>query len=267
MIIGAAVGFAIAAVLLVAHKQHRAAEEYGHHRADYCAGLVATPEQKKACEEEAKNARDYLPWGYELISWPDGITAWAIIFTGFFIASQSYETRRAANASAENVRIAEISYQVTRNKEKPRFSISLDSYQINPANPTVDYSVTVRCPTPAYIKSARAAISPQIVNSIAIPRILDIVPLPSVIEESIVLAFEISVGGEADYSSFSQGAYDRLVAREVELVFFIRILFDDVYGEREFSSSQIVKATALNGPDKRPLFMLMDGHARFQVDK
>jgi len=85
-------------VSFMAYQQHRAADKYKNHRAEYCSALTATAEQKEACIEERTSARDYLPWGYELFSWPEGITTWAIILTGFAIAWQSYETRKAAES-------------------------------------------------------------------------------------------------------------------------------------------------------------------------
>ena len=88
----------LAGIPLVAYQQHRAAKQYRAHRAEYCSTLVATPEQKEACEEEGTSAKDYLPWGYELFGWPEGVTTWAIIATGFFIAWQAVETRKAAAA-------------------------------------------------------------------------------------------------------------------------------------------------------------------------
>lgn len=92
-IVGAAIGLAIGTIFFVAYKQHCAAEKYKAHREQYCAALMVSAEQKKACAEEGAGARDYLPWGYNLVAWPDGITTWAIIFTGFVIAWQAWETR------------------------------------------------------------------------------------------------------------------------------------------------------------------------------
>jgi hypothetical protein len=100
LIIGATV--VVAAIFFVAYQQHNAAEKYKCHRAEYCASLLATAEQKKACIEEGANAHDYLPWGYELFGWPEGITTWAIIATGFVIGWQAWETRRAAEASEKS---------------------------------------------------------------------------------------------------------------------------------------------------------------------
>ncbi|MGP8260434.1 MAG: hypothetical protein ACLQM6_10830 [Acidobacteriaceae bacterium] len=103
-IIWAAIGLSIAAIVFVACKQHDAAEKYKRHREEYCASLVSdTPNQNKQCREEGKNANDYLPWGYHLVSWPEGITTWAIIATGFILGWQAVllrKTRDAVNTQA-----------------------------------------------------------------------------------------------------------------------------------------------------------------------
>jgi len=103
------IGFIGCAVFVsfMAYQQHRAAEKYKDHRAEYCAALVGTAEQKKACVEERTNSAYYLPWRYELFSWPEGITTWAIILTGFAIAWQSSETRKSANAALRSVKVQE----------------------------------------------------------------------------------------------------------------------------------------------------------------
>lgn len=75
---------------------------------------MATAEQKKSCIEETASARDYQPWGYELVAWPEGIGAWVLIFTGAAIGWQSWLTRRAASATEDAVKAAETSYKLAR---------------------------------------------------------------------------------------------------------------------------------------------------------
>lgn len=89
----------MAGIPFVAYQQHRAAKQYRAHRAEYCSALTVPSEQKKACEEEGTSAKDYLPWWYELITWPGGVETWAIIGTGVVIGWQGYETRKAAEAA------------------------------------------------------------------------------------------------------------------------------------------------------------------------
>jgi hypothetical protein len=108
-IVGAAI--VVAAIFFVACKQQNAAEKYKRHRAEYCAALVATTEQKKSCAEETASARNYLPWRYILFIWPEGITTWAIIATGFVIAWQSSETRKAAQSARDSIRLQELAMQ------------------------------------------------------------------------------------------------------------------------------------------------------------
>ena len=90
-------------IVFVAHKQHDAAEKYKRHRAEYCSALGSTPQQKKECIEKRTSARDYLPWGYDLVGWPEGITTWAILLTLGAIIWQSSETRKAARAAEKSV--------------------------------------------------------------------------------------------------------------------------------------------------------------------
>jgi hypothetical protein len=93
----------VGAIVFVACQQKNAAEKYKRHRAEYCAALMATAEQKKACTEETASAKDYLPWGYELVAWPEGIGAWILILTGAAIGWQGWETRKAADATKDTV--------------------------------------------------------------------------------------------------------------------------------------------------------------------
>jgi hypothetical protein len=89
------------AIVFVASKQHRAAEEYEAAREKRCALSFPSSreaEQQDACKHERDNSQSYLSWWYILITWPEGITAWAIILTGFAIAWQAVATQQAANA-------------------------------------------------------------------------------------------------------------------------------------------------------------------------
>ena len=102
-IIGGAV--VVGAIVSVARQQHRAAEEYEAAREKRCASsFPLDPEKQGTCKHERDGPGNYLPWGYILVAWPEGIIAWAIIVTGVFIAWQGYETRKAVKAA--NAQIA-----------------------------------------------------------------------------------------------------------------------------------------------------------------
>jgi len=100
-IVGAAIAFGT--ITLVAYEQHSDTEKYKRHREEYCAAFTTSTEQKEACTEEGASARDYLPWGYNLVSWPEGITTWAIIFIGFAIVWQSWEARKSAETARQMI--------------------------------------------------------------------------------------------------------------------------------------------------------------------
>jgi cell division protein FtsL len=90
----------------MAYQQLRSVDKYKHHYADYCAAHFAAKSDQVACIEERANADEYLDWRYSLFSFPSGITAWAIILTGFAIVWQSSETRKAAEAAQQSVDLA-----------------------------------------------------------------------------------------------------------------------------------------------------------------
>jgi hypothetical protein len=142
----------IALVSFVAYKQHSAAEEYKHHRAEYCAALgSASAEQKKSCIEERASAQDYLPWGYELFRWPDGITTWAIIATGFVIGWQAWETRKAAEAGlrqANHLIASERGWVMVEAKLEQGAGLAWGG---DDTNASVELSILNAGPTPAWV--------------------------------------------------------------------------------------------------------------------
>jgi hypothetical protein len=91
----------------MAYEQHHAREKYQAQSEKDCIALAVSPEEKHSCEKEAQSRKDYAPWWNVLMAWPEGITTWAIIGTGFVIAWQSNETRRAASAALRSVGVQE----------------------------------------------------------------------------------------------------------------------------------------------------------------
>ena len=136
-------------IVFVAHKQHDAAEKYKRHRAEYCSALGSTPQQKKECIEKRTSARDYLPWGYDLVRWPEGITTWAILLTLGAIGWQGWETRKVAEATRDSICTQVKALRIAINTERPYLVISVES-------PTPDAFVFMaknEGSTPAKIKS------------------------------------------------------------------------------------------------------------------
>lgn len=239
----------VAIVLFVAKQQHHAAEQYKNHRAEYCSTFFRTPEQQKACVEERTNAGDYLPWWYELVRWPGGITTWAIILTGFAITWQSSETRKAASASAESARIAQNTSDVLRSKEKPRISVALDTPtppSLQATDPRIGFVIKHKCAIPAYIKSATAGAQARVPhNSIRPSKLYSFSSLISQTLEGdgATITIQVPISGEANDSVFAKTAFDRLMAGEVNLVITVAIVFEDAYGPREYAICQILTSS------------------------
>ena len=98
-------GIVTLAIVSVAYEQHYARERYQAQSENDCVSLAVSTEEQHACAKEAQSRKDYAPWWYILVAWPDGITTWAIIATGFVIAWQSNETRKATDATKDQVKL------------------------------------------------------------------------------------------------------------------------------------------------------------------
>jgi hypothetical protein len=99
--------FVIGAIVFVASQQHAAAKKYEAEREKRCTSTFPLdPEKQDACKHERDSGSDYLPWGYVLFTWPEGITVWALLFTLCVIMYQSHHTRRAANGALLNAEAA-----------------------------------------------------------------------------------------------------------------------------------------------------------------
>jgi hypothetical protein len=112
------IALTIGTVITMAREQHSAREKYEATRQKDCVSLALTSEDKHTCDKEAQSRKDYAPWWYVLVAWPEGIGIWAVIGTGFLIGWQSNETRKAAKATRDSV-------ELVVKKERARLSIEL----------------------------------------------------------------------------------------------------------------------------------------------
>lgn len=101
----------VGAIIAMAVEQHHTREKYQAQSQADCIALSVSSEEKHSCAKEAQSRKDYSPWWYVLVAWPEGITTWAIIATGLVIAWQSNETRNAAQASWMSIRLQEAGMQ------------------------------------------------------------------------------------------------------------------------------------------------------------
>lgn len=128
------------AIISVAYEQHYAREKYQAQSQADCIALSISIEEKHSCTKEAQSRKDYTPWWNALVTWPDGITTWAIIATGFVIAWQSSETRRAAKATERSVELA-----ATANSQWIRLKL-LDMYSEAERNaPDPPREIVLKC--------------------------------------------------------------------------------------------------------------------------
>ncbi len=133
-----AVAVTIGTAVAVAREQHRAREEYQAQSEAECAALAISPEEKHACAKEAQDRKDYTEWWDVLFTWPEGITTWAIIATGFAIAWQSNETHKAARAAEEAAKVVLKQTDYMANSERAWLTISAvnkDSQELQPNDP------------------------------------------------------------------------------------------------------------------------------------
>jgi hypothetical protein len=132
-------------ILFVASQQHRAAEKYEAEREKRCtSSFRLDPEKQDACKHERDTPGNYLPWGYVLVAWPDGIMGWAIIATGFVIAWQSYEMRRQAEHMGKQTLILRQSADIDKGATVP--TLRMLKFKMSGSDPLVDneMELTVR---------------------------------------------------------------------------------------------------------------------------
>jgi hypothetical protein len=94
----------VGAIVSVTYEDHRATDKYQR----VCQEQVSkvppgSGKEDAASAKKCDDPKDYMPWWYKLVAWPDGIGGWALIATGFVIAWQSWETRSAAKATRDAI--------------------------------------------------------------------------------------------------------------------------------------------------------------------
>jgi hypothetical protein len=67
-------------------------------------GLAASNVQESQANQDAKNPKRNAPFWFRFFTWPEGVTAWAILLTLLAIAEQTKQTSRAAEAAEASVK-------------------------------------------------------------------------------------------------------------------------------------------------------------------
>ena len=108
-VIGCAV--IVGAIVLVARQHHAATEKYEAAREERCASSFPfDSEKQETCKHERDGPGNYLPWGYELVAWPEGITAWLLLATLGGIFWQAKSTQQSVDAVRRSVEVQEAEF-------------------------------------------------------------------------------------------------------------------------------------------------------------
>lgn len=108
-----AVSIAVGAITLVTYEEHKASDKYQRDCQSHVASITSAGNNNNANRaDQCQDPKQYMPWWYVLMAWPDGITAWALLATLCAIIWQSNETRRAAKATEDSVKASRDSLKV-----------------------------------------------------------------------------------------------------------------------------------------------------------
>lgn len=103
-----AIALGVGAIVFVTYEEHKASDTYKR-ACESQMSTVSPPGNNNNADSQhdCQDPKKYMPWGYVLIAWPDGITVWALLATLCALVYQSNETRKAANATLGSVRVQE----------------------------------------------------------------------------------------------------------------------------------------------------------------
>jgi hypothetical protein len=124
----------------VSRQYQSASDECGQLCTQINDGDISSPHHGQGCDECTEHAITVFPRWYRLFSWPEGITAWAIILTLIVIAEQTMQTRNAAESALLNAKALVNSErpwliaEVVRGSQMPHFyEIQITNYGRTPA--------------------------------------------------------------------------------------------------------------------------------------
>jgi hypothetical protein len=107
----AAVSFAVAAV--PAHDQlngKHPTSQSQQSQIEPPAPVVAPGISNQATSDHQQDPKDRAQGWHKLVTWPEGITAWLVMLTFGAIVWQAWETRKAAEAARDGIRLQETAY-------------------------------------------------------------------------------------------------------------------------------------------------------------
>lgn len=95
-----------------------------------------------AFQKHAHSACVMPPFWYQFVSWPEGITAWALLFTLIAIAEQARDARKAAQAASmaaeaaySQVAVLKRQIDIGISKERARIFVDMSPSELPCLNP------------------------------------------------------------------------------------------------------------------------------------
>jgi hypothetical protein len=119
----------VVAVVLMTCKYQRAREDQERNPAELSLPAAVSPSEDSDGAKQNRKCTPQTPCWYILLAWPQGITVWAVILTFAVIGWQADETRKAAEAARDGIRLqeAEMRPWVIAHMEQSKRSCLLDS--------------------------------------------------------------------------------------------------------------------------------------------
>ncbi len=108
----------------VSRQTQQITEQGAQQSAPAAYGSTASNVQDKHAPEDTNIPKLNTPFWFRVFTWPEGVTAWAILLTLFAIAEQTKQTRKAAEAALVSANAANTQIQMMFEKERARLTIT-----------------------------------------------------------------------------------------------------------------------------------------------
>lgn len=119
-----AVSVAIGTITLLTYEEHKASDKYQRDCQSHVSAVSSARNSDNSYRtDECQDPKQYMPWWYVLIAWPDGITVWALLATLGAIVWQAVETRRAATGAINAAEATQRSIELTIHMQRARMGI------------------------------------------------------------------------------------------------------------------------------------------------
>ncbi len=110
--------------------------------------------------QDAEQSKSGPPWGYKLLAWPEGITAWLLMLTLGAIIWQAWETRKAAEAAEKQITLQSAALRQWVNVVP--LGIDIPRALKNPCEVTVQFEVQNKTEYLVTIKEVEFELIPNI---------------------------------------------------------------------------------------------------------